>query len=103
MLFITFIFAGPGAALNQSMGLVAAHLYEFLTRIWPEYGGGRNYIKTPVIVKQWFGGDQAGFQHRGYGAAYRPGQPVPGRGTSSGLGFSTAWGTRGQGQRLGGD
>ncbi|KAL6712811.1 hypothetical protein ACLMJK_009652 [Lecanora helva] len=103
MLLLTFVLAGPNAALNQSMGLVAAHLYDFLTRLWPEFGGGKNYIFTPNVVKRWFGADKPGFQHRGYGTAYRTGAPAPGRGTSSGFGFSTAWGTRGQGRRLGGD
>lgn len=103
MLLMTFVMAGPNAALSQLMGLVAAHLYDFLTRLWPEFGGGKNYIQTPNVVKRWFGADKAGFQHRGYGTAYRAGSQAPGRGTSSGFGFSTAWGTRGQGRRLGGE
>ncbi len=103
MLLLTFIMGGPNAALNQVAGLVAAHLYDFLTRLWPTFGGGKNYITTPNFVKRWFGADKPGFQHRGYGTAYRPGSQVPGRGTSSGFGFSAAWGPRGQGRRLGGD
>ena len=103
MLLITFINDGPNAALISLMGLVSAHFYEFLTRIWPMYGGGKNYIETPNLVKRWFEADRAGLQQRGYGSAYRPGTQVPGRGTSSGFGFSSAWGSKGQGRRLGGD
>lgn len=103
MLLLTFIMAGPNAALMQFMGLVAAHLYDFLTRLWPTFGGGKNYIRTPNVVKRWFGADKPGFTHRGYGSSYRPPVQTAGRGTSSGFGFSTAWGTRGQGRRLGGD
>ena len=103
MLLMTLVMAGPGAVLQQATGIVAAHLYDFLTRLWPTFGGGRNYIITPAIVKQWFGADRPNIQARGYGTAYRQAVPAPGRGTSSGFGFSSAWGTRGQGRRLGGD
>ena len=106
MLLITFIMHGPDAALNQGAGLLAAHLYDFLTRLYPTFGGGTNYIRTPAVVKRWFKADKPGIQARGYGTAFRPATPATqatGRGTSSGFGFSSAWGSRGQGQRLGGD
>ena len=35
MLAMTFVMASPQAALQQSTGLIAAHLYEFLTKTWP--------------------------------------------------------------------
>ncbi|KAL9136606.1 MAG: hypothetical protein Q9175_002198 [Cornicularia normoerica] len=103
MLLMTFIMAGPDAALKQGAGLLAAHLYDFLTRLYPSFGGGKNYIRTPAVVKRWFGADKPSSQARAYGTAFRPATQAPGRGTSSGFGFSSAWGTRGQGQRLGGD
>ena len=103
MLLMTFIMAGPDAALKQGSGLLAAHLYDFLTRLYPTFGGGKNYIRTPAIVKRWFGADQSRSQTKGYGTAFRPATQAPGHGTSSGFGFSSAWGSRGQGQRLGGD
>jgi len=85
---------GPTAAKHQLAGLVAAHAYDFLTRIWPTFGGGRNYIKTPDMVKRWFGGDVARpAQNRSYGTAFQARQDVPG---------STGWtGQRGPGRRLG--
>jgi Derlin-2/3 len=96
LIFLTFIMDGPTAAKHQLAGLVAAHAYDFLTRIWPTFGGGRNYIKTPDIVKRWFGGDaERPVVNRSYGTAVGARQNVPG---------STGWtGQRGPGRRLGGD
>ncbi|KAF2788488.1 DER1-domain-containing protein [Melanomma pulvis-pyrius CBS 109.77] len=104
MLFITFIIDGPDAALTQATGLVAAHLYDFLTRIWPTFGGGTNYIFTPVTVKRWFGGNAGSVQQRAYGTARqgRTADNVAGlrsAGAASATGRSTGFG--GPGQRLG--
>lgn len=106
ILLLTLVLGGPQAAMAQGTGLLAAHLYDFLTRLWPTFGGGRNYIFTPNFVKRWFGGDRPNINVRGYGTAYRQATaPPPSRGTSSGLGaFSGgSWLGRGQGRRLGGD
>ncbi|EAT83242.2 hypothetical protein SNOG_09050 [Parastagonospora nodorum SN15] len=54
LLFMTFIVDGPDSAAAQLTGLLAAHLYDFLTRIWPTFGGGKNYIVTPNFVKRLF-------------------------------------------------
>lgn len=106
ILLLTFVLGGPQAALAQGTGLLAAHLYDFLTRLWPTFGGGRNYVFTPNFVKRWFGGDRPNIKVKGYGTAYGPAtaQP-PSRGTSSGLGVFSggSWLGRGQGRRLGGD
>ena len=103
MLLMTFVLAGPDAALAQVTGLVAAHLYDFLTRLYPTFGGGRNYIKTPTLFKRWFGGETPAVEVRGYGTAFRPATTAPVQGRSTGSAFSNAWSTRGQGHRLGGD
>lgn len=105
MLFMTFIIDGPEAALSQVTGLVAAHLFDFLTRIWPTFGGGKNYIFTPQIVKRWFGATPGVAQGRGYGHAVDNrarggvgvgvGEPSTGRSTGS------RWGSMGPGRRLG--
>ena len=97
MIFLTFVFIGPEAAMTQALGIPAAHLYDFLTRYWPEFGGGRNIIITPAFVSRWFGGDSPIVTKR-YGTVVRP--PPTSQKTSS---FSTGWGTRGQGRRLGGE
>lgn len=103
MLLLTFIMGGPQAALEQGMGVVAAHLYDFLTRLYPTFGGGRNFIRTPQFVKRWFGADRRSVTARGYGTAFRPGVQQPTRSTGFSSGFSGVWGSRGQGRRLGGD
>jgi Derlin-2/3 len=97
ILFVTMVLDGPRAAIEQVTGIIAAHLYEFLTRIWPTFGGGTNYITTPNFVKSWFvepGPPRP--QPRGYGTVYEPGQPAP----AGNAGWSHQ---RGPGRRLGGD
>ena len=54
MLLITLVTAGPNATMVQATGIVAAHLHDFLTRLWPMFGGGRNLLPTPAIFKRWF-------------------------------------------------
>ncbi|KAF2128330.1 hypothetical protein P153DRAFT_341906 [Dothidotthia symphoricarpi CBS 119687] len=101
MLFMTFIIDGPDAALSQVTGIIAAHLFDFLTRIWPTFGGGKNYIFTPQIVKRWFGARPGVAQARGYGHAVdnraraTPDAPSAGRSTGS------QWNGLGPGRRLG--
>ena len=103
ILGLTLVLGGPDAGLRQATGLLAAHFYDFLTRLWPTFGGGTNYIKTPAFVKRWFGADRRGVTVKPYGTAYRPPSQAPSQGTSTGFGFSNSWGHRGQGRRLGGD
>ncbi|KAI1611918.1 Der1-like family-domain-containing protein [Exophiala viscosa] len=103
-LVFSLVMGGPQAALQQGVGLVAAHLYDFLTRLYPTFQGGRNYIQTPAAIKRYFGANRSAFTNKGYGTSFRPGQPEPqqqSRGWTSG--FSGAWGGRGAGRRLGGD
>jgi Derlin-2/3 len=95
MAFITLVSAGPRQAQIQLSGLLAAHLYDFLTRIWPTFGGGREWITTPLVVKRWFNPDSSDVQTRVYGTAIQPRQNVP---------RDNAWSNqRGPGRRLGGD
>jgi len=110
MLAMTFVMAGPTEAIRQATGLLAAHAYDYLTRIWPQFGGGRNYIQTPQIVRQWFARPAESGQTRAYGTAFqgRPagGAPAQNVGRAGGgwtSGFSSGWNGRGGGRRLGGD
>jgi Derlin-2/3 len=111
ILLMTFVMQSPRVAVLQLTGLVAAHLYDFITRLWPTFGGGRNPITTPRFVRRWFGADVAGRASttRGYGTAFARGPaPAAGQGTSSGVssrfgGFGSSWGGRGTGRRLGGE
>lgn len=84
-------------------------MYDFLTRIWPTFGGGKNYIFTPNFVKRAFGAGVGSVQNRGYGYA------VQGRGRATGAGAGapdtaasgrstgSTWGSVGPGRRLGGE
>jgi Derlin-2/3 len=95
LIALTLIMDGPNAAKQQLTGLVAAHLYDFLTRIWPTFGGGRNYIQTPERVKKWFGGGgaQPTPVTRSFGTTFQPRQEAP---------RPDGWsGQRGPGRRLG--
>ncbi|CAD0113720.1 unnamed protein product [Aureobasidium uvarum] len=113
MLAVTLVMVGPFGALQQAFGLVSAHLYDFLTRIWPSYGGGYNPIRTPQMVQRWFAKTSGPGNNRSYGTAFqaRPSgsvgaQPQAGSSRSGGWtsGFTSGtWGSRGAGRRLGGD
>ncbi|KAI4154314.1 MAG: hypothetical protein L6R39_001418 [Caloplaca ligustica] len=104
MLLAALVLGGPSNALHQGTGIIAAHLYDFLTRLYPTFGGGRNYLQTPAFIRRWFGGKNLRTQHKGYGTAYAPQAQPPSR-PASGIStaFSSPWSSRGQGRRLGGD
>ncbi|KAK2765913.1 hypothetical protein FQN54_007428 [Arachnomyces sp. PD_36] len=106
MLGMTLVMGSWEGALLESMGIVAAHLYDFLTRIYPAFGGGRNYITTPGFVRRWFARGQPRQTTRPHGTAFRANQPTTQGGESSrgwSSGFGNSWGGRGAGRRLGGD
>ncbi|KAL9623321.1 MAG: hypothetical protein Q9160_002428 [Pyrenula sp. 1 TL-2023] len=131
MLTLTLVFGGYPAALSEGMGIIAAHSYDFLTRLYPTFQGGRNWVQTPAWVARAFGADARGQRNTSYGVAFRPGAgqttATAGRAggsssSSSGGGQSQAqnqgsgplprgwasgiggsWGGRGAGRRLGGD
>ena len=109
MLLMTLIMQSPIAALHQGTGLFAAHLYDFLTRVWPTFGGGSNPIGTPQALQRLFAKDAGGSTTRSFGTAFqsRPsagqtqaGPTQPSRGWTSGFG-SNSWGNNGPGRRLG--
>ncbi|KAH7386786.1 Der1-like family-domain-containing protein [Phaeosphaeria sp. MPI-PUGE-AT-0046c] len=109
LLFMSFIMDGPDSAMAQLTGLLAAHLYDFLTRIWPTFGGGKNYIITPDFVKRAFGAGVGSMQNRGFGHAVQGSGRATGAGAGApagaGSGRSTGttrnWGGVGPGRRLG--
>lgn len=115
MLVMTMVMESPMSAVYQATGLVAAHLYDFLTRVWPTFGGGFNPIFTPAFLTRWFEVAPGTSTTKSYGQAFqaRPsaGQaqanPAPnttGAATRGGWtsGFSNnTWGNRGPGHRLG--
>jgi len=96
LMLMAVVSDGPNAVWSMLPGLLAGHLFNFLTRIWPTFGGGRNYITTPELVKRWYlGMQQPGPETRDYGTAFRPGA-APATG-------NTGSGNRGPGRRLGSD
>ncbi|KAJ8609999.1 hypothetical protein MRB53_038839 [Persea americana] len=114
MLAMTVVMASPASAMHEATGILSAHLYLLLTKIWPEYGGGRNIIFIPDLVKTWFVTDGGTPRQRTYGTAFdartTPSRNVPqnqSRGNSFTSGFTGGsggtWNSRGQGHRLGGD
>ncbi|PGH05962.1 hypothetical protein AJ79_06651 [Helicocarpus griseus UAMH5409] len=105
---LIMLMRGWGQAQTAACGVVAAHLYEFLTRIYPTYGRGRNFISTPVIVKRWFGAHRSTQTYRSYGTSYQPAdraarQAGPGSASASGSSWfsGNSWSGRGAGRRLG--
>ncbi|OAA61716.1 centromere/microtubule-binding protein cbf5 [Niveomyces insectorum RCEF 264] len=112
MMLVTFLMIGPRGLLVQLCGLLAAHLYDMLSRLWPEFAGGSNLIPTPGFVSRLagvapLGSSGARVEHRAFGTAIRR-DPAPTTGTGTareggGAPLPDAWKTRGRGQRLGGD
>lgn len=109
MLTFTLVMSGWPAALQEGMGIIAAHLYDFLTRLYPTFQGGRNWIQTPAFVARAFGADRSAFSHKAYGTSFRSAAARPAGqqgGSSTSSGWTSAlggtWGGRGAGRRLGG-
>lgn len=104
LLLAALVMGGPDAMIFQGTGIVAAHLYDFVTRLYPTFGGGRNYFQTPLFIRRWFGGNDQRTQRKGYGTAFAPqAQPPPRQASGFSSAFSSPWSTRGQGRRLGGE
>ncbi|EYE99516.1 centromere/microtubule-binding protein Cbf5, partial [Aspergillus ruber CBS 135680] len=104
MLVITMVRFGWRAALLESMGIVAAHMYEFLTRIYPAFGGGKNYITTPDFIRRFFI-QTSRETYRSYGTTYRSTGQIPASQASEesrGWSSQNSWSRRGTGRRLGG-
>lgn len=99
---------GPEKAWFDAQGLIAAHLFEFLTSVWPQVGGGTNWMPTPYFypaIIRFFAGLGSGaarVTQRSYGSMTTP----AGRDSGSSSGVDTgplpdSWRTRGSGRRLG--
>jgi len=109
MLTMTLVSKGWGSVKTEFTGILASHLYDFLTRLYPTFGGGRNYIKTPDFVRRYIFRHTPDAARRAYGRAYRPSRPADPQPATSDLGTRSwtssqdlgAWGTRGTGRRLG--
>jgi len=99
------VLMSPGLVPLQITGIVAAHLYDFLARIYPEFGGGPNLLQTPAFLSRLV--DTPRMIQRDYGTAIRPPPSNPAAGSSIGASTGSvlpdSWRTRGTGHRLGGE
>jgi Derlin-2/3 len=101
MLISSLLMGGP--FMLELSGLLAAHLHDFLFRLWPEFGGGPNLLATPAWVSYLV--QTPRILQRDYGTAVRP--PPAGATSGRSTGASTgsvlpdSWKTRGAGHRLG--
>ncbi|KAM5342550.1 hypothetical protein ACJ41O_013516 [Fusarium nematophilum] len=100
MILVNLLFPGGYMTmLLQLEGLVAAHLYEFLTRIWPEFGNGPRLLATPAWLSRIVPTPRV--LERGFGTAVRN-EPSSGSSTGASRGpLPDSWRTRGPGHRLG--
>ncbi|KAI1266604.1 Der1-like family protein [Xylariaceae sp. FL1019] len=95
MLLMQLLFGGVGAFLLGLTGIFAAHLHDFLTRIYPEFGQGPNMIPTPWFISWIMSTPRV--QNTVYGSSHAPPSDNSGRGGP----LPDSWRTRGSGQRLG--
>jgi hypothetical protein len=104
MLCITMVRGGWEAMLLEGTGVLAAHLYFFITRLYPAFGGGRNFIFTPRFIQRFFYKHTPNAGYRGYGTAYHAPQPAESstpQSRTSGADTQNTWGNWGSGRRLG--
>lgn len=92
LLIIDIVSEGWWSAYISMVGIFASHLYDFLTRLWPVFGGGTNYLKTPAFVHRLWGTTLREQRSRGLGPS----------GSSTAESVGSAWSMRGAGRRLGG-
>jgi Derlin-2/3 len=94
-LLLTLILDSSQAAMVQATGLAAAHLYDLLTGLYPQFGVRGNLITTPGFVKKMLG--TQGVVDRPYGS-----NSVPGGGEAA-WGVDLSWTRFGPGRTLGGE
>ncbi|CAH0024234.1 unnamed protein product [Clonostachys rhizophaga] len=109
---ILFNLVFPGGAIRMILeiyGLIAAHLFDFLTKVWPRYGGnGRSLLPTPPLLAtlvNFVSQNLPNLQAR-MAPAPAPESSSSGSSTgrpagSSGGPLPDSWRTRGPGHRLG--
>ncbi|KAK0635529.1 Der1-like family-domain-containing protein [Bombardia bombarda] len=102
-MILASLLMNPAAIPLQVSGILAAHLHDFLTRLWPEFGGGSSLLPTPGFLSYFV--ETPRVFRRDYGTAIRPPSQAPGSGSSTGASagpvFPDSWRSRGSGHRLG--
>jgi Derlin-2/3 len=95
-----FFPGGIGIVFLQLQGLAAAHLYLFLTKIWPDVAGGRNWLETPAFIRSAVNGATPAPQPAAGGRGLGTATSAQSSGASRGP-LPDSWRTRGPGHRLG--
>ncbi|KAK4190681.1 Der1-like family-domain-containing protein [Podospora australis] len=101
MLLFTML-QNPKGLPVMIIALLCAHLHDFLYRLWPEFGGGRNLLATPSFMSRLV--QTPRIQQRDYGTAVRnnaAGSTGRTTGADTGSVLPDSWRTRGSGHRLG--
>ncbi|RKF62454.1 hypothetical protein OnM2_033030 [Erysiphe neolycopersici] len=94
--------SGPESAKVQVTGFIAAHLHDFLTRLWPTFGGGKNLIPTPRLLQRLWDPKPGTSTQKSYGTMHAPKVRLNAESSSSDV-LPKSWQNRGSGHRLGGD
>ncbi|KAK8079095.1 hypothetical protein PG994_002902 [Apiospora phragmitis] len=96
LLLVQLLFPGGWYMVKIGLtGLVAAHLHDFLTRLYPEFGNGPNLIPTPWFIS-WIM-ETPRLNKTVYGSATVPPRGGPPRGGP----LPDSWRSAGPGRRLG--
>lgn len=103
MILLSLLSSGAVMSIPlQIGGLLVAHLYDFLTRLWPEFGGGRNLLPTPKFLSRVV---NPGPLFRARPVFRAPSGPdeasATTTGSSAGPVLPESWKSRGPGRRLG--
>ncbi|KAL0465698.1 Der1-like family domain-containing protein [Neurospora intermedia] len=104
-MLLSSLLMNPAVIPLQITGILAAHWHDFMTRLWPEFGGGSSLLPTPAFLSRFV--ETPRVFRREYGTAIRPGSGAPSTGRTTGASTGSvlpdSWRTRGSGHRLGGD
>ncbi|KAH9909625.1 Der1-like family-domain-containing protein [Xylariomycetidae sp. FL2044] len=95
LLVSTTLFQGIGALQIGLTGVIAAHLHDFLTRIYPEFGNGPNLLPTPWFISWIMTTPRA--VNTVYGSSSAP----PTERSARGGPLPDSWRSAGPGRRLG--
>ncbi|CAJ2507527.1 Uu.00g087130.m01.CDS01 [Anthostomella pinea] len=95
MLLTNLLFGGWASFLLGLTGIAAAHLHDFLTRIYPEFGNGPNLLPTPWFISWIMRTPRA--RNTVYGSSHAPPSGTSGRGGP----LPDSWRSTGPGRRLG--
>uniref|UniRef100_A0A093VAD3 Derlin n=1 Tax=Talaromyces marneffei PM1 TaxID=1077442 RepID=A0A093VAD3_TALMA len=104
LLLLDIVSGGWPAAVMSMIGIFASHLYDFFTRLWPLFGGGTNYLKTPTFVHRLYGTTVREQRSRGLvPPTSLSSQTSSGQSSARDEAAGSAWSMRGAGRRLGGN